>query len=96
MVTDELSEYAEELTNEELEALADLHRGMVRASFGLYNTKADVDALVAALRSICDDKDFYLSNYHQVSCGDFHHNSFEFDSGPIFSAKDEVNRWFAV
>ena len=94
MITDELSEYADDMSNEELEALAELHRGMVRASFGLYNDEADVDALVSALREICSNKAFYLNNYHQVSCGDFHHNTFKFDSAPIFSVRDEVNRWF--
>ena len=95
MITDELSEYAEDMSNEELESLAELHRGMVRASFGLYNDKADVDALAAALRQICDNREFYLKNYHQDGCGDFHHNTFRFDSTPIFSVRDEVNQWFA-
>ena len=94
MITDQLSEYAEELSNEELESLAELHRGMVRASFGLYNDKVDVDTLAAALREICDNREFYLNNYHQVACGDFHHNTFKFDSTPIFSAQQEVDRWF--
>ena len=95
MVTEELSEYAEELNNEELEALAELHRGMVRASFGLYNDNADVDALAEALRDICANREFYLQNYHRISCGDFCHNTFKFDSAPVFSAQEEVNRWFA-
>lgn len=94
MITDELSEYADEMSNEELEALAQLHRGMVRASFGLYNNEADVDALVSALHRICANKVFYQNNYHQVSCGDFLHNRFTFDSTPIFSVEDEVDRWF--
>ena len=94
MITDQLSEYAEDLSNEELESLAELHRGMVRASFGLYNDEADVDALAAALREICDNREFYLNNYHQVACGDFHHNTFKFGSTPIFSAQQEVDRWF--
>lgn len=95
MVTDELSEYAEELSNEELEALAELHRGMVRASFGLYNVRSDVDALAEALRDICANQDFYLQNYHREPCGNFYHNTFKFDSTPIFSVQNEVNRWFA-
>ncbi len=96
MITDELSEYADEMSNEELEALAELHRGMARASFGLYNDKADVDALVSALQQICGNKKLYQDNYHQASCGDFQHNTFTFDSTPIFSVTDEVNRWFAT
>ncbi|MFC1680320.1 aminotransferase class V-fold PLP-dependent enzyme [Pseudomonadota bacterium] len=94
MIADELSAHADNLSNEELEALAELHRGMVRASFGLYNDESDVDELVSALRQICSDKDFYLNNYHKNACGDYHHRTFEFDSAPIFSVKDEVSHWF--
>jgi selenocysteine lyase/cysteine desulfurase len=94
MITDELSAHADNLSNEELEALAELHRGMVRASFGLYNDEADVDALVSALKQICSNKDFYLGNYQKTDCGDYHHSTFEFDSAPIFSVKDEVSQWF--
>ena len=96
MITDELSQYANEMSNEELEAMAELHRGMARASFGLYNDEADVDALVSALKQICGNKKLYQDSYHQTSCGDFRHNTFSFDSKPIFSVTDEVNRWFAV
>jgi len=96
MITDELSTYADELSNEELEALAELHRGMVRASFGLYNDEFDVDALVSALRQICSNKEFYQNEYHKEACGEYHHKTFVFDSTPIFSAKDEVNHWFGV
>ena len=94
MVSDSLEQYLEELSNEELEAMAEMHRGMVRASFGLYNVEADVDALVVALKQICENKDFYLSQYSENENGDYFHNTFHFDSGPIFSAQDEVNKWF--
>jgi cysteine desulfurase/selenocysteine lyase len=95
MITDDLGEHMGNLSNEELEALAELHRGMVRASFGLYNDHKDVDALADALKQICENKDWYLSQYHQSeSCGDFFHNTFEFDSRLVFSAQNEVNRWF--
>lgn len=96
MITDELSTYADELSNEELEALAELHRGMVRASFGLYNDESDVDALVSALRHICSNREYYQNEYQKEACGDYHHRTFVFDSTPIFSVKNEVNHWFGV
>jgi selenocysteine lyase/cysteine desulfurase len=45
--------------------------GMIRASFGLYNTTADVDALVEALTCIVQGK--YLGRYHQdAASGEYH------------------------
>ena len=97
MITDDLGEQMDGLSNEELEALAELHRGMVRASFGLYNDRRDVDALANALRQISENKDYYQNQYHQCeSDGEYAHNTFQFDSVPIFSARNEVNRWFAA
>ena len=94
MIADDLGEQMGDLSNEELEALAELHRGMVRASFGLYNDQKDVDALASALRKITDNKEYYQSQYHQPdSCDEYFHNTFTFDSAPIFSARNEVHRW---
>lgn len=95
MISEDLGEQMEGLSNEELEALADLQRGMVRASFGIYNTREDVDALVLAVRTITENKDYYRAHYHQRSCTNYFHNSFEFDSTPLFSAPQEVERWLA-
>ena len=95
MITDDLGEQMDGLSNEELEALAELQRGMVRASFGIYNTKEDVDELVAALSEITQNKDYYISQYHQAPCTNFFHNSFEFNSEPVFSTKSAVDSWLA-
>ena len=94
MIMDDLGEQMEGLSNEELEALAELHRGMVRASFGLYNDRADIDALAAALKDISENTEHYQSLYTQADCGNFFHNTFSFDSGPFFCAHNEVDRWF--
>jgi len=97
MIADDLGEQMDGLTNEELEALAEMHRGMVRASFGIYNTERDVDALADALRQICADKDGYRAQYHESDCGgEYLHNTFRFDSRPVFSAKDAIDHWFAA
>ncbi len=96
MIADDLGEQMDGLSNEELERLAELHRGMVRASFGLYSRREDVDALASALRRICENKDYYQSHYRQCeSSGEYFHKTFTFDSRTIFSADDEVERWFA-
>ncbi len=96
MITDDLQEQLDGLSNEEMEALAELQRGMVRASFGIYNTLEDVNALVMALKDICAHRDFYQKQYHQPACSNFVHNSFRFDSTVVFSAREEVDRWLAA
>jgi selenocysteine lyase/cysteine desulfurase len=96
MITDELSEIMDDLSNEELETLAELHRGMVRASFGIYNTKEDVDLLADALTKISADKEYYAAQYHQADCQNYFHNSFDFDSTPVFSISSAVDSWLAA
>lgn len=97
MISEDLSTQTEGLSNEELEALADAQRGMVRASFGIYNDARDADALVDALQKICADKEFYSAQYQRIpdaARGDeYRHKTFRFDSREVFSAEAEVRRW---
>jgi hypothetical protein len=92
MITQSLTEEAETLSDEELADLAELHRGMVRASFGIYNTEEDVDALASALTRLAADKDFYRRQYRRLPNGDYEHTSFRFDPARSFSVKAEVDR----
>ncbi len=97
MIAADLGERLDELSDQELEAQADLHRGMVRASFGLYNTQADVDALVAAVAHIAAHKDEYRAQYQRVEVADgydYAHNTFAFDAARTFSAAAALQRWF--
>lgn len=93
MVMMSLAEIADQLDNATLERLADMHRGMVRASFGLYNTTADVDALVAALRAISGRREEFAALYERLPGGDYLHRQFRFDPAQVFSIKGEVDRW---
>ena len=95
MISEDLGEQMDGLTNEELEALAELHRGMVRASFGIYNTKTDVDALAHALSEIAANKDFYRQQYQDNGDDNFSHKTFKFDSVSLFSASNAVDNWLA-
>jgi selenocysteine lyase/cysteine desulfurase len=90
MVTHSLAEEALDLSDEELQTLADLHKGMVRASFGVYNTKKDVEALAAALHDISTRRDFYQQHYLQLPNGDYQHKTFRFDHAALFSVKGTV------
>ncbi len=93
MVTMSLADEAERLSDEELEQLAELHRGMVRASFGVYSTEKDVDALVTALKNITANKDFYREHYVRLPNGDYEHKTFRFDHEKIFSVRSAVEAW---
>jgi len=94
MIMDDLSEHMDGLSNEELEAMAELHRGMVRASFGIYNTHEDVDKLVSALKEIVSNRAFYDQHYEQIDPGTYRHKTFRFESNPVFSASSAVDAWF--
>lgn len=100
MITEDLAEQMEDLnadlSNQQLEALAELQRGMVRASFGIYNTHADVDLLVDALTQISANQAFYQQQYHQLDEQNFSHNSFTFDHAPIFNARSAVDSWLGA
>ena len=39
------------------------HPGMVRLSFGLYNTLPEINRLIVALKIICHNKAFYIEKY---------------------------------
>lgn len=96
MITEVLAgEMDDKMSNEELEALAELQRGMVRASFGLYTTRADVDGLAGAVRDISDRRDHYAALYEQVSAGEFRHKSFRFDHARLFSVRGAVDDWLS-
>lgn len=81
------------MNNDELERMADLHRGMVRASLGIYSTAADIDALVAALGDIVGNQESLLREYVREDSGDYVHRRFRFDSKRILSVSDEVERF---
>lgn len=92
MITEALAE-RDDLTDEEIENWADLHNGMVRASFGIYSTRGDVDALVTAIRDIAANKKLYEERYNRSSNGDYHHKTFVFDHAQRFSVKRVVDDW---
>lgn len=94
MITETLAEQADKLDDDELEALADLHRGMVRASLGIYNTRDDIDALVAALHQISARKEFYREQYRRLENGCYLHRGFHFSPESIFSVRRSVDQWF--
>lgn len=91
MVMMSLEEAAAELSNEQLERLAEHHRGMVRASFGIYTTFEDVDALVSAMHAIAARREELLTLYDRLDNGDYRHRTHGFDTSAAFSVRGAVD-----
>jgi selenocysteine lyase/cysteine desulfurase len=69
--------------------------GMVRASFGLYNTRADVDTAVDALTDIAKRPNWYRRQYRPVmdGSGDWIPRDFEHPPDTEFSLTGAVDEW---
>jgi len=66
----------ESAPEEEHEALINRKRGMVRASFSLYNTRDDIDALYDALNEIITKKESFEKQYDISHIGAYRHKHF--------------------
>ena len=66
--------------------------GMVRASFGIYNSKNDVDKLISALSKIIDNKEYYSNQYAINNNGDYDHIKFKFSSKDFFSLTGTIDK----
>ena len=66
--------------------------GMVRASFGLYNTIDDIDFLLKSLEQIIDRKSYFIDKYSINESGDYQHKSFNFSSKDFFSLTGSIDK----
>ncbi len=82
-------DFDEKLFDEELKIKA----GMVRASFGLYTTTDDVNALVSALKDIVAKRDEYEKLYQLSSDGDYVHKTFKPQTDKLFSIESFVTQY---
>jgi hypothetical protein len=64
--------------------------GMVRASFGIYNTIDDIDYFIDALKEISINKEFYKTQYKAMGNGDYKHKTFHFSSKEYFKLSDSI------
>ena len=64
--------------------------GMVRVSFGIYNTISDVDHFIHALKDIILKHEEYSSHYVINDHGDYEHKTFEFSCNEYFSLTKTV------
>ena len=69
--------------------------GMVRVSFGLYNTTDDVDAVVDALQDLVERPTEYRKRYRPAmdGSGDWVHRDFEHPPEASFSLTEAVDDW---
>jgi hypothetical protein len=59
------------------EADVERKRGMSRASLGLYTTKADLEALIVAVRDLVSRREEILSVYEPIGSNGYRHSKFE-------------------
>jgi hypothetical protein len=66
--------------------------GMVRVSFGMYNTHEEVDLFINALNEIIDNREKYVKKYTINIHGDYTHKHFSFSSKDYFSLTKTIER----
>jgi len=66
--------------------------GMVRVSFGLYNSKNDVDELINALSAITKNSKKFHNIYGINQNGDYQHKQFKFSSTDFFSLTETIDK----
>jgi len=67
--------------------------GMVRASFGLYSTKADVDRLVTALKDIVANGKAYEHDYEINADNDYYNTTYQIDNDEVFNIVSAVDKY---
>ena len=77
------------------EADVERKRGMARASLGLYTTRADLEALVAAVRDLCARKDEIAAVYQPVGSNGYRHVDFKPAAQDIFDPERMLESFLA-
>lgn len=93
MILDDMLEASESMAEEDINVKYKLLAGMVRASFGIYNHQADVDALITALEGIVSRKDELTRLYHVDETINYVHNTFQMDESSSFSIARFVEKY---
>lgn len=69
-------------------------QGMVRASFGIYTTEADVEALLAGLSDLLSRPSHYRSLYRSDSGGNYYHRDFLVPTTDMFDPDTLLASWY--
>jgi selenocysteine lyase/cysteine desulfurase len=70
-------------------------RGMARASLGLYTTRADLEALVAAIRDLAGRREEILSLYEPIGSNGYRHKNFTPAAVDIFDPERSLEQFLA-
>ena len=90
MIIEELEYSREQIEELEIDAMFKVKAGMVRASFGIYSTDRDINALVTALDDIVNNKDEYAKLYNLTENGIYKHKSFTPEISEIFNVESFI------
>jgi selenocysteine lyase/cysteine desulfurase len=93
MIIDELLDLNKEFDGNDFHAEYKAKVGMVRASFGIYSTKDDVNALVSALEDIVAKRDEYVKSYFLDETGLYSHKSFKPVEADLFNVESYINEY---
>ena len=74
------------------EADVERKRGMARASLGLYTTRADLEALVAAVRDLVKRREEVIEAYEPIGSNGYRHKQFAPAAADIFDPERSLNR----
>ena len=85
MIEKELPEDVLSFFENDPRALRMVKPGMVRASFGIYNTQEDVDKLIYAINDIIQNAEQYQPLYRRNAFGDYEHLTFKMNEDEHFS-----------
>ena len=77
------------------EADVERKRGMARASLGLYTTKADLEALLVAVRDLAGRREEILSLYEPIGSNGYRHTQFEPAPKDIFDPERMLQDYVA-
>jgi hypothetical protein len=83
------------LKEDEYDSVFRVKTGMVRASFGIYSSVQDIEALVTALREIVADKDHYISHYKIDLNGNYVHKTFRPDVDHEFFVTNFIDQYLS-
>jgi hypothetical protein len=77
------------------EADVERKRGMARASLGLYTTRADLEALVVAVKDLVARRDEILELYEPIGSNGYRHKNFEPPAADIFDPERMLQQFLA-
>ncbi len=77
------------------EADVERKRGMARASLGLYTTRADLEALLVAVRDLAKRRDEILSLYEPMGSNGYRHKQFEPAAVDLFDPERMLEQFLA-